>query len=141
VTVARQFLYVRELAGNRGLRVNAMQTWGGGKLGDSWCCFFATMVFDICYQGKCELPRTGSCDEVLEVARSSGLVVETPAVGDIALSMRGPHDAHHIAIVTGINPLRAIAGNTSKDGTSSNGDGVYEHEISPKNKIFVRVPE
>lgn len=140
VAVARQFLYVREIPGNRGQRVEAIQKWAGGQPGDAWCCFFATMVLDICYQGKSEIPRTGNCDVVLAVCRDRGWMVDDPQPGDVAFSMLGQHDAHHVAIVTATDPLTAIAGNTSRDGTSSHGDGVYEHTISPKHKLFARVP-
>lgn len=140
VTIARQYLYVRELAGNRGQRVEAIQKWCGGKVGDSWCCHFATMVLDIAYQGKSEIPRTGNCDVVLGLCRDRGWMVEEPQPNDLVFSMLGQHDAHHIAIVTATDPLCAIAGNTSADGTSSNGDGVYEHRINPKHKLFARIP-
>ncbi|HEY9462461.1 MAG TPA: hypothetical protein VIR54_05190 [Vicinamibacterales bacterium] len=140
VTEARKYLFVREAGQNRGQRVEAIQKWSGGSAGDSWCCEFATMVYDICYQGKSEIPRTGSCDVVLALAKDRGWTVADPRPGDLVLSVRSPDDAHHIGIVTQANPLTAIAGNTSADGASSNGDRVAEHAISRDNKVFVRVP-
>lgn len=140
VAIARQFLYVREATQNKGQRVEGIQRWCGGLPGDSWCCDLATMVFDLCYQGKSPIPRTGSCDMVLAVCRDQRWMVDTPQPGDLVFSMLGQTDAHHIAIVTNANPLTAIAGNTSQDGTSSNGDGCYEHAISPTNKLFARIP-
>lgn len=47
--------------------------------------------------------------------------------------------AHHIGFVTSTNPLTGIAGNTSADGTSSNGDGLYEHAIVAH--VFVNYAE
>lgn len=140
VTIARQFLFVREGGANKGQRVEGIQRWCGGQPGDSWCCDAATLVFDICYQGKSPIPRTGSCDVVLAVCQSSGWMVTDPQPGDLAFSMLGEHDAHHVAIVTIASPLTAIAGNTSPDGTSSNGDGWYEHAILPTHKLFARIP-
>lgn len=142
VAEARKYLYVRETPNNRGQRVEAIQKWCGGNPGDSWCCDFATMVFDICYQGKSEVPRTGSCDVVLALAKTNGWIVTEPQPGDLVLSVKAddPTDAHHIGIVTATDPLVSIAGNTSEDGSSSNGDRVAEHAISPANKVFVRVP-
>lgn len=141
VEEARRWLFVRETLGpNRGVFVEAIQRIGNGKPGDNWCADFVSMVLWICYQGPCALPRTGSCDVMLEVARASGLLVDTPLPGDIVFSMLGRHDAHHVGIVTASDPLCAIAGNTSADGTSSNGDGVYEHRINPKHKLFARIP-
>jgi len=63
--VARQFLFVREASiQNTGQRVEAIQKWGGGIKGESWCCYFATMVLDICFQGKSPIPRLGACQDV-----------------------------------------------------------------------------
>lgn len=143
VVIARQFLFVREAKEqNTGLRVEAIQRWSDGAKGQSWCCHFATMVLDICYQGASEVPRTGSCDVVLARAKTNGWIVTDPAPGDLVLSINpnDPTDAHHIGIVTSADPLTAIAGNTSADGSSSNGDRVAEHAISATNKVFVRVP-
>jgi hypothetical protein len=140
VETARRYDDIREAAPNRGQRVEAIQKWCGGSAGDSWCCHFATFVYDRAYKGKSPIPRTGSCDTVLAVCRDQGWMVNDPQPGDLVFSMLGQHDAHHIGIVTVSEPLTAIAGNTSRDGTSSNGDGVYEHTISPKHKLFARVP-
>lgn len=135
--LARKFRYVRELQGNRGQRIEAIQRWGGGVAGDSWCAFWATMVMDIWFEGKSPIARTGGCDAILEQARGKGWLTDTPAIGDLYLRLRSKHDAHHVGFVTAVYPrqgteplqLGTISANTSKDGTSSNGDGVYEHDI------------
>lgn len=142
--ILRQFAFVREVPGNRGQRVEAVQRWGGGKPGDSWCCFLATMALDICYQGASPVPRTGSCDVVLTLAREKGWVVTEPAVDDLYLFVRGESDAHHIGAVSELvtaGPV-GISGNTSRDGQSSNGDGVYERPIKApagSRVVYVRV--
>lgn len=131
VEVARQFLYVREIPQNNGQRVNGIQMWSGGgnALGTSWCAWFATMVLDIAYQGNAPIPRMGGVQALREYAALHGMITDTPKVGSLFLYVNAQDHAHHIGIVTGLDPLTGIAGNTSPDGSSPNGDGVYEHEI------------
>ena len=141
--IARQFLYVREVTtdgGNHGQRVNAIQKWGGGQDGESWCAYFATMVLDICFQGDAPIPREGSCETIHQLAVAKGWIVPLPAIGDLVLSVNADNFAHHIGIISGLQPLTSIAGNTSQDGVSSNGDRVAEHEITTTGKVFVRYP-
>ncbi len=51
--------------------------------------------------------------------------------------------AHHVGIVTVLDPLTSIAGNTSEDGLSSEGTGVFEHalHVAPSRIAFVRLPK
>ncbi len=142
IALARQFLFVREaqtLGQNRGQRVEAIQHWSGGRAGDSWCAQWATMVLDIAYQGNAPIPRMGSCQAIMELARKNGWLRSEPAEGDLYLYVNDSGRAHHVGFVTGTEPLTGIAGNTSESGASSNGDGVYEHAI--KAHVFVRYQE
>lgn len=137
--IAKQLRYIRESAvQNRGLRVEAIQHFSAGQYGDSWCCEFATLVLDICFQGQSPIPRGGSCQDVYDLAKHHSWINYNPAVDDLFLYVNVNDHAHHIGIVTSLNPLTGIAGNTSKDGVSSNGDGVYTHEINAK--VFVHYP-
>lgn len=136
--IAKQLRYIREAGQNHGLRVEAIQHFSAGQFGDSWCCEFATLVLDICFQGNSPVPRGGSCQAVYDLAKQKGWVTTTPQVDDLFLYVNDQDHAHHIGIVTGTNPLEGIAGNTSKDGTSSNGDGVYTHGINAH--VFVHYP-
>lgn len=141
--IARQYLFVREAKEqNTGLRVEAIQKWCGGEKGLSWCCYFVTMVLDICFQGESPIPRTGSCQEVYDLAKKNGWVVRgTPAKNYLFLYVDANDHAHHIGIVTdtsGEGAVSGIAGNTSTDGKSSNGKGVYEHEIHAT--VFIAFP-
>lgn len=148
VEIARLFLHVREVGPNDGQRVNAIQMWSGGHDGlhQSWCAYFATMVLDLAYGGKAPFPREGSCDVILALAKDRGLVVTDPEPGDLYLRLNDPTDAHHIGFV--VQPLRdgtfvQLSGNTSEDGLSSNGTGVFETivKMPPRDKIaFVRLP-
>lgn len=141
ILIARQFLYVRELPPNRGLRVESVQHWAGGAFGDSWCLEFLWMVFDIAYQGGAPFGRMQACSDLHMLARQYHWIVTEPAVGDAALTVNSAGHAHHVALVTGLQPLTAIAGNTSSDGQSDNGDRVAEHQISPAGKVFLRIPK
>lgn len=143
--IARQFLFVREVPGNHGQRVNAIQKWGGGADGDSWCAYWLTMMLDITYQGNAPIPRTGSCDTILAIGKANGWITTTPVPGDIYLRVRNGSDAHHCGLVTqfayGAGHFGSISGNTNEDG-SSNGDGVYEHDvIGMDGDTFIHIPD
>jgi hypothetical protein len=138
--MARRFLFVREAGANHGLRVEAIQHWSSGQSGDSWCMEFATMVLDICFQGDAPIPRQGSCEAVHQLAAQKGWTAPTPVVDDLVLSINDQGLAHHVGIVSSLDPLSSIAGNTSADGVSSNGDRVAEHAISATGKVFVHYP-
>lgn len=133
IDIARLFLFVREaqaIGQNRGLRVEAIQHWSAGTFGDSWCAEFVTMVLDLFFQGNAPIPRTGSCETIHQLAKSSGTLTDTPSIGDIVLHLNSAGVAHHCGFVTQLHPLTSIAGNTSPDGASDNGTGVYEHAIA-----------
>lgn len=140
--IARQFLFVREIQPNAGQRVEAIQKWGGGKIGDFWCCFFATMVLDICFEGKAPIKRFGACQDVYELAKHNKWLTDKPTKDDVFLYVNDADHAHHIGIITQDGGGVGIAGNTSEDGTSSNGVGVFEHSIStnPKKVKYIHYP-
>ncbi len=144
IQIARQFLFVREaqsVGQNRGLWVEAIQHAAGGQPADSWCMEMLWCWFHIAYQGAEPFPREQSTETFRQLAAAKGWIVPTARIGDIVLSVHPGGVAHHVGLVTDVGAiLKAIAGNTSQDGTSSNGDGVYEHAISPENKVYVRVP-
>jgi hypothetical protein len=137
VDIARLFLSVREAGANKGNRVEAIQHWGGGMAGQSWCCWFATMVLDLFYSGASPIPRMGACQDVYDLAKKNGWLTPVPSVGDIFLYVNDQDHAHHIGFVTSVLPLTGIAGNTSEDGTSSNGDRVAEHSIGGSHVKYV----
>lgn len=124
--IARQFLFVREAGQNKGQRVEAIQHWSGGNPGDSWCCEFTTMILDICFQGASPIPRLQACEDVYDLVKKNNWLTTSPVKDDIFLYVDDNDHAHHIGIVT---ENGGIAGNTSEDGTSSNGDRVAEHAL------------
>lgn len=136
--IARRLDFIRETAPNDGAWVNAMQRFTGNHVGDAWCASFVSFVLDVAYRGKSPILRTASTQAMLLSARDHGYEVLTPAVDDLYFFIANAR-AHHVGIVTGLNPLTGIAGNTSEDGHSSNGTGVFEHTI--KADAFVRLPK
>ena len=128
--IARQFLFVREAGANTGQRVEAIQKWSGGAAGQSWCCYFATMVLDLCFEGKAPIPRLGACQDVYDLAKKNGWLTTKPVKDDVFIYVNDDDHAHHIGIITIDGGGIGIAGNTSEDGTSSNGDRVAEHGLT-----------
>lgn len=133
IDLAKIYLFVRESGANEGNRVEAIQKWCGGKAGESWCCYFVTMILDLFFQGKSPIPRLGSCQDVYDLAKKNKWITVKPVTGDIFLYVDTKDHAHHIGFVTQDGGGKGLAGNTSEDGTSSNGDRVAEHSISTDN--------
>jgi hypothetical protein len=141
--VARRLNFIRETDGpNAGAWVEFLQRFAGGKIGDSWCADFVSVVLDVAYHGNSPLPRTGWCPSMWQQAVNKGYVTTAPQVDDLFFYLNADGLAHHIGIVTAVAPLAGIAGNTSEDGRSSNGTGVFEHALAvdPKLIKFVRLP-
>jgi hypothetical protein len=142
--IARRLAFIRETEGpNRGAWVSMLQRFCHGVDGDSWCSDFASFVCDVAYHGKPPIGKSGASHVRLSEARLKGLVVMEPAVDDLYYFVNAAWHAHHEGIVTDIDPLlTGIAGNTSEDGLSSNGTGVFEHtlRVAPTRIVFVRLP-
>lgn len=145
VAVARRFGFMREVGGeNHGLWVHFVLWFTGNEEGDSWCMAFVSLVLFIVYRGKPPIIRTAVCEVALSDARHKGYVVTAPRVGDLVFSINASGHAHHVAIATGgitDAELPVIAGNTSDDGKSSNGTGVFEHPVTTADKVYARLPE
>ena len=140
--IARQFIFVREAGQNKGQRVEAIQKWSGGQAGDSYCCEFGTMVLDICFQGNAPIPRLQACQDVYAMAKAKGWLTDNPSKDDIYLFVDDNDHAHHLGIVTVNGGGTGIAGNTSEDGKSDNGTGIFEHElnVNPAHIKYVKYP-
>lgn len=145
--IARLFLFVRELPGNTGQRVNAIQMWTGGKdvLNLPWCADFLWMVLDLASGGVCPLPRSAATNVMLDHCKKSGWMTTEPANGDIYFYVRPDGTAHHVGLCTSSirgGQFTGISGNTSEDGLSDNGDRVAERAITfhPEKHIFAKVP-
>jgi hypothetical protein len=67
--------------------------------------------------------------------------VTDPKRDDLYIYVDDNDHAHHIGVVTKDGGSPGIAANTSPDGTSSNGTGVFEHEISKGPHVkYIRFP-
>lgn len=98
---------------NRGLDVDWILRSVGLEPGQPWC---AALVYHLCRTGigkRWPLPRTGSCDVLLEAARAQGMLKEKPTRGAVFLVMRNANDATHTGIV--LKPY--------KDGSFATGEG------------------
>lgn len=144
--IMRQWLYIREHGANKGRQIEALQHWGGGVAGDSYCCESGTVALEIAFQGRSPIPVCGACQTVYEIAKKNNWVVpddQPPMKDDIFLYVTDADHAHHLGFITEDNNWIGIAGNTSEDGKSSNGTGFFEHEISSDRKHvkLVRYPK
>lgn len=144
-TIARRFSFARETDGpNDGTWVSFFQRFTGNRPGDSWCASFVSVVLDICYRGISPLHRTASAQALLDEATRKGLVAlaaGAPQPDDLFFYVNVAGMAHHVGFVTQVSAagVVGIAGNTSADGMSSNGTGVFEHVVAP-GAVFARLP-
>lgn len=142
--VARRLIFVRETQGpNHGAWVEMLQRRMGGKAGDSWCADFVSFCLEVAYYGHSPIRQSGSTVTMLNDAIAKGFVVTTPQPDDLYFFTNDQGQPHHVGIVTDIAPVTGIAGNTSADGASSNGTGVFEHvlKVNTDRIIFVRLPK
>lgn len=141
--LARRLSFIRETEGpNRGAWVSMLQRFSNGQDGDSWCAAFVSFVLDVAYHGRPPFPRTESTGIMLSDAKRTGAqVVIEPQRDDLYFYINPVGIPHHVGIVTSSDPLMGIAGNTSEDGSSDNGTGVFEHAISSSTArvIFIRL--
>lgn len=131
---ARQFKFVRELKGNRGRWVEAIQRIGGTGPGQPWCACFVSLILGLWFDNKPPLAYTASCDVMLEEARKKGWLRPDPAPGAIFLVMASPTDATHVGFVTeGITKTKfgSIEGNASDPEAepTREGWGVFERSV------------
>jgi hypothetical protein len=143
MTIARRLNFIRETDGpNRGAWVEMLQRFCDGVPGDSWCSDFVCFVEDIAYRGRSPSKRTGSTQVKLAHAKAKGWITTKPQAEDLFFYVNDAGVPHHVGIVTQAIPLTGIAGNTSEDGKSSNGNGVFEHvlNVAPNHIVFVRLP-
>lgn len=134
---ARQDLHVRETSPNQGPVINDMLAGVHCAPGCSWCA--AAVCWWIAHAGldpSITFHPSASALSLLE--RNPHLVITDPQPGDVVVWCHDPaKHLGHVGIVTAttrvngvLTSITVIAGNTSADGRSPNGDRVAEHECS-----------
>jgi hypothetical protein len=143
VKTARSYQHVVEdpLGSNSGPLIDHWQAFVGAHPGDPWCAGFACSVVHearlLERMGPLEFKRSSGALRLLAI--NSALVTTDPQPGDLIIWNHG-NGKGHVSIKTG--DATHIAGNTSPDGKSRQGTGVYEHEYDPQDpKIagYIRV--
>ncbi len=134
---ARMMLPVREAGANRGRFVESIIKYAGGKPGDKWCAAFVYYVGHKMLGTGWYLPKTLSCDVLLEYARKNGVLHGEdvqPQPGWLFLVMASDTDATHVGWVDVVFPdwrFVTIEGNSNDRGIRD-GDGVVANTRDPK---------
>jgi len=143
LSAARLLLPIREAGANRGRFVESIIRYAGGAPGEPWCASFVFYVGRKMLGDAWPLPKTRSCDVLLEYAREKEMVVPLPSPGDLFLVMRSAADAVHVGFVDDVLPggrFATIEGNSNDRGVRD-GDGVVANVRDPKGPtryLFVR---
>jgi hypothetical protein len=127
---ARMLLPVREASQNTGRFVDAIIRSAGGTPPEAWCASTLYYVGSHLLGPRWPLPKTRSCDVLLEFARTRFVLRPDPAPGYVFLCLRSDTDAYHTGFVETLAPtfgsraFNTLEGNSNDDG-SANGDGFY----------------
>jgi hypothetical protein len=135
IATARRYLDVRETSTNAGPHIDDWLRAVGCNPGVSWCAA-AVCAWIAETDPKNTFHRSASALSLLE--RNLAIVINDPQPGDVVVWSHDPvkHLGHTGIITSTINvdgklaSIVVIAGNTSADGQSRNGDRVAEHECS-----------
>jgi hypothetical protein len=138
VSIAKQYIGKKEKPGNSGFFDAAFQKLmvaAGWLLGQSWCAYFAKMVWKQAYANSPELLSVinrmlnGGAIMSLNNMKNNGrfIVNMTPVIGAIVIWKHGSGPQGHAGLVIGIdgNTLTTIEGNTNNSG-SREGDCVAQ---------------
>src|SRR5688572_27790849 len=101
---ARMLLPVREATQNAGRFVEAIIRAGGGTQPEPWCASTIYYVGSHMLGPKWPLPKTRSCDVLLEFARARFVLRPDPAPGYVFLCLRSDVDAYHTGFVETLAP-------------------------------------
>jgi len=143
LSAARLLLPIREAGANRGRFVESIIRYAGGEPGEPWCASFVFYCGRKMLGDAWPLPKTRSCDVLLQHAREKEMVVPLPASGDLFLVMRSAADAVHVGFVDDVLPggrFGTVEGNSNDRGVRD-GDGVVANVRDPKGPtryLFVR---
>jgi hypothetical protein len=136
---------VRELKGNRGYFVDAVNLWAGSPLGSSWClnlCHYAGAK--TLGKARWPLPINGSCDVLLAFARKHKIAYDTPMPGAIGLKLNPDNtaDATHAFFVESVLPngrFYTWEGNSNNTGSREGTDVVQllRPKVSGERYVFI----
>lgn len=132
VASARAYEGVEEepIGSNSGPLIDHWLAFVGAKPGDAWCSAFACAVVheSRVLLGMHPLTFRVSAGALSLLSKNQTLVTTDPQSGDLIVWDHGQGKGH-VSIKTG--PDTHIAGNTSPDGKSRQGYGVFEHAYDP----------
>ncbi|RTL04112.1 MAG: CHAP domain-containing protein [Acidimicrobiia bacterium] len=137
LAAARMLLPVREAQPNRGRFVEAIIRRAGGTPPEPWCASFVYYVGSGICGAAWPLPKTRSCDVLLEAARAAGALYGEevrPESGWLFLVLASDTDATHVGFVDQMLPdgrFTTVEGN-SNDRGHRDGDGVVANTRDPK---------
>ena len=114
----------------------------------AWCCTFIWWLFkklgasELFYGGD----KTASCTTLMSYYKKCGQEVKQYLPGDIVFYDWGKKDgyAYHVGIITDVLPdgrIKAVEGNTSKNGSQDNGGAVLEQTRSKSQIVCVVRPK
>lgn len=121
---------VKELPGNRGYFVDAINEDAGSPLASAWCLNTVGYAGRHVIGKRWPLPRTGSCDELLRFAKAKGIVRDKPVRGAIFLKLNpaNPNDATHAGAVLEVlddGRFGTWEGNSNDTGSREGTDVVH----------------
>lgn len=126
LALARALLPVREAGQNRGRFVEAIIRFAGGEPGEPWCASFVYYCGRKMLGEGWRLPKTRSCDVLLNACKGLGMLSTAPQSGGLFFVMRTPADATHVGFVDQVLPdgrFTTVEGNSNDKG-HRDGDGV-----------------
>lgn len=142
VTTARTYKGVVEdpIGSNSGPLIDDWLAFVGGHPGDPWCAAFACVSVHEARMmekmGPLEFKRSSGALRLLAVNDALKVPVSDAQPGDLLIWDHGGGKGH-VSIKTGTGTH--IAGNTSPDGKSRQGYGVFEHGYDEQDPRIVGV--
>lgn len=112
---------------NAGNEIEAIQRFTGNRKGDPWCASAVAFVGGSMLESAWPVPKTASCDVILEWARAKGRLVDRPSFGALFLVMKSDKDATHVGAVEAVNPdgsFKTIEGNAADPTKPATREGV-----------------